>query len=76
MKRKDLSNKELEEFFMVYKLGSKDLLKKFSAIKLSKYVFFLKYITGSVTKNDTFYEKTKEHTNEEIISSLANLWRV
>ena len=72
-----ISDKELEKFFKVYCTQDKQSLKKMSGIQISKYVEFLKHITGSITtSNQVCYKKTKEHTDEEIINSLKSLYKM
>jgi hypothetical protein len=71
-----ISDKELEKFFKIYCTQDKASLKKMSGVQISKYVEFLKHITGSITtSNQTGYTKTKEHTDSEIIASLSVLYK-
>lgn len=72
-KIKELKEKEIREFISIYLTHNKKAIKKFSALKLVKYIDFLKHYKIELPNS---CNKTVEHSNEEIINSLFALFLV
>lgn len=72
-KVKSLTDKEIKEFMNIYSNQDKMAIKKFSALKLVKFINFLRHYEIELSNGQN---KTREHSNDEINQSLFALFLI
>lgn len=71
MKIKALTDKEQIEFVNIYASKDRQAIKKFTPLRLIKYMNFLRHYTIVISDGTA---KSREHSNDEINQSLFALF--